>query len=91
MAYLNSRNLTVTNIAGGTEIGKRSRQHLLIQNPSTNANFIELFFGNDTAVVLGQGIILEPSDVYVIDQSNNQLVFAIADTAPVTIRINEGA
>ena len=91
MAYLNSRNLSITNAGGGVKVSFRSRKHLTIQNPSTNSNFIELFFGNNTAVVLGQGLILEPGDVFVIEQQNDQLVQAIADTAPVVVRIVEGA
>ena len=89
MSYLKTRSLSVPITAGGIELSpKRSRNHITIQNSSA-ANFVELFFG-DVTVTLGQGIILNPLDVYVIDSVNNQQIFTIADTAPVILRINEG-
>ncbi len=91
MAELNSRNVSVTNIAGGGIVSQqRSRQHITIQNPPTNVDFVELFFGK-SAVVLGQGIILEPSDVFTIGQQNNQVINGIANGgAPIVLRIVEG-
>ena len=91
MAYLNSRNQSIPTTAGGVVISERSRKHFTLQNPSSSVNFIELFFGQKTIVVLGQGLILEPGDVFVIDQQNDQKIQAIADTLAVTVRIVEGA
>jgi hypothetical protein len=67
------------------------RRYLYIKSPSTNTGLIYLSLGA-TAATVGDGILLEPGDTYIIDDHNLYIgaVQAISTAAAQALLIHPG-